>query len=92
MALGRPKTALVLSPQHRGQLESLASSRSLPAGLVTRARIVLMSTAGIDNQEIARQLRTTKATVGKWRRFGVAASSGSAHISKKPSGFFPTPF
>jgi Homeodomain-like domain-containing protein len=68
MAMGRPKAALVLNMQQREQLEGLASSRSLPAGLVTRARIVLMSAAGSNNQEIARQLRTTKATVGKWRR------------------------
>jgi hypothetical protein len=32
--MGRPKAALVLSPEQRAQLESMASSRSLPAGLV----------------------------------------------------------
>src|SRR5216684_4623143 len=32
MAMGRPKAALVLSPERRAQLESMASSRSLPAG------------------------------------------------------------
>jgi putative transposase len=61
MALGRPKAVLVLSAQQREQLERLASSRSLPAGLVARARMILMSAAGIDNQEIARQLRITQA-------------------------------
>ena len=45
MAMGRPKAALVLSPEQRAQLESMASSRSLPAGLVTRVRIVLLSAA-----------------------------------------------
>ena len=45
MAMGRPKAALVLSPEQRAQLESMASSRSLPAGLVTRVRIVLLSGA-----------------------------------------------
>ena len=38
---GRPKAALVLSPQQREQLEGMANSRSLPAGLVIRVRIVL---------------------------------------------------
>ncbi|MGC2193087.1 MAG: IS630 family transposase, partial [Terriglobales bacterium] len=33
MAMGRPKAVLVLSPEQRAQLESMASSRSLPAGL-----------------------------------------------------------
>ena len=46
MAMGRPKAALVLSPEQRAQLESMASSRSLPAGLGTRVRIVLLSAAG----------------------------------------------
>ena len=35
MAMGRPKAALVLDTELREQLESLANSRSLPAGLVT---------------------------------------------------------
>jgi putative transposase len=33
MAMGRPKAALVLRPEQREQLEGMASSRSLPAGL-----------------------------------------------------------
>jgi len=36
MVMGRPKAALVLSPAQREQLERMASSRSLPAGLVIR--------------------------------------------------------
>jgi len=46
MAMGRPKAELVLSVGQREQLESLANSRSLPAGLVMRARIILLSAAG----------------------------------------------
>jgi hypothetical protein len=34
MAMGRPKSTLVLDSELREQLESLANSRSLPAGLV----------------------------------------------------------
>ena len=68
MAMGRPKAALVLSAEQRAQLEGLASSRSLPAGLVSRVRIILMSASGKTNQQIARQLGLTNATVGKWRR------------------------
>src|SRR5713101_6712451 len=69
MAMGRPKAQLVLRPEQHEQLESLASSRSLPAGLVSRARIILLSASGKTNMQIARQLGLTKATVGKWRRF-----------------------
>lgn len=53
VSLGRPKAALALNAQQREHLESLASSRSLPAGLVVRTRIILTSAAGINNQEIA---------------------------------------
>jgi len=53
MAMGRPKAVLVLSPQQREQLEGLANSRSLPAGLVSRARIILLSASGKTNQQIA---------------------------------------
>ena len=65
MARGRPKAALVLSPEQRAQLESMAGSRSLPAGLVTRVRIVLLSASGKTNQQIARQFELTNGTVGK---------------------------
>src|SRR5258708_19508277 len=68
MAMGRPKAALVLNPQQRERLESLASSRSLPAGLVRRARIILLSAAGKTNMQIAPQMGLTNATVGNWRR------------------------
>jgi transposase len=68
MAMGRPKAVLVLNPQQREQLESLASSRSLPAGLVRRAKIILLSASGKTNLQIARQMGLTNATVGKWRR------------------------
>ncbi len=84
MALGRPKAVLVLSAQQREQLESLASSRSLPAGLVARARMILMSAAGINNQEIARQLRTTQAMVGKWRRRFLERDVAGLHDQLRP--------
>src|SRR2546427_11507383 len=67
MAIGRPKALLVLDAELREQLESLANSRSLPAGLVRRAKIILLSASGKTNVEIARQLETSKVTVSLWR-------------------------
>src|SRR5258707_4432391 len=67
MAMGRPKAVLVLDAELREQLESLANSRSLPAGLVRRAKIILLSASGKTNVEIARQLETSKVTVSLWR-------------------------
>ena len=68
MPMGRPKATLVLDSELREQLESLANSRSLPAGLVRRAKIILLSAAGKTNREIAPQLETSTNTVGLWRR------------------------
>jgi putative transposase len=58
---------LVLDTELREQLESLANSRSLPAGLVRRAKIILLSASGKTNREVARQLETSKVTVSLWR-------------------------
>src|SRR5260221_6800370 len=66
MAMGRPKAVLVLDAELREQLESLANSRSLPAGLVRRAKIILLSASGKTNREIALQLETSKVTVSLW--------------------------
>jgi len=68
MRTGRPKANLVLSNEERAQLVSFARSRSLPAALSHRARIVLSSAQGEANKSIAERLKVHKATVGKWRR------------------------
>src|SRR5215208_4341558 len=68
MPTGRPKTILHLNDDEREQLRSLAVSRTLPNGLVSRARLILWSAEGQSNTEIAKRLRCTKATVGKWRQ------------------------
>ncbi|MEO6983241.1 MAG: hypothetical protein ABI072_09020 [Edaphobacter sp.] len=43
-----------------------AASRCLPDALVGGARLVLWAVSNIANQEIARRLGWSKATVGKW--------------------------
>jgi len=67
MRTGRPKVELLLTDEERSQLQSFARSRSLPAALSNRARIVLNSADVEPNKAIAERLRLTKATVGKWR-------------------------
>ena len=84
MAMGRPKAVLVLSPQQREQLERLASSRSLPAGLVRRAKIVLLSASGKTNMQIARQMGLTNATVGKWRQRFLEQDVSGLHDELRP--------
>ncbi|TWC30545.1 transposase [Pseudomonas sp. SJZ079] len=67
MRNGRPKPLLELTDAEAAQLQSFARSRSLPASLCQRARIVLASASGESNTDIAVHLGLSKATVGKWR-------------------------
>src|SRR5579864_5255853 len=84
MTLGRPKAALILNAQQREQLENLASSRSLPAGLVSRAKIILLSASGKTNLQIARQLGISNATAGKWRRRFLKDDVAGLHDELRP--------
>src|SRR5881409_899219 len=68
MRTGRPKDSLVLSAAEQQALTALAHrARSAPA-VARRARIIVAAAQGHDNQTVARRLRTTPGTVGKWRQ------------------------
>src|SRR5713101_3842657 len=84
MAMGRPKSTLVLDSELREQLESLANSRSLPAGLVRRAKIILLSASGKNDREIAPQLETSRNTVGLWRRRFLAQGVSGLYDELRP--------
>jgi len=84
MRRGRPKSELALSGEEREQLEALVRSRSLPAGLVRRARIVLQAAAGEANSAIAKRLKLNEATVGKWRRRFVTHRLQGLHDELRP--------
>ena len=49
MPMGRPKSPLVLAPEENAQLRAVATSRSLPHGLVIRATIILRSASGMSH-------------------------------------------
>jgi len=84
MAMGRQKTSLVLDREICEQLESFAHSRSLPAGLVRRAKIILLSAEGNTNVEIAQQLETSKNTVSLWRRRFLAQGIAGLYDELRP--------
>ena len=65
---GRIAAEVVLSKDEREQLKAFAHARSLAHAQVVRARIVLMAADRLTNTVIAQKLRTSRETVGKWRR------------------------
>ena len=64
---GRPLKPLEVSQSAREELESLERKRSLPAGLVQRAEIVLFCAQGLSNRSVAEKVGVSRQTVGKWR-------------------------
>jgi hypothetical protein len=89
--MGRRKATLVLDSELREQLEGLANSRSLPVGLVRRAKIILLSASGKTNREIARQLETEQghrgpvaATILGKRGIGKIFATSSFTLPKVP--------
>jgi transposase len=82
MAIGRPKPSLVLTPDERRELESLAHrSRTAPA-VARRARLVLVCADGHDNNVVARRLRLSPTTVCKWR---------ARFVTERVAGLFDEP-
>lgn len=73
----RPAPALVLRDGDREKLEGWLRSRSVRAGLVKRARIVLLAAEGESNQEIADRVGASRTTVIEWRdRYGARGVAG----------------
>jgi transposase len=67
MSLGRPRQTLILTLEEKQKLELIARRPKTSQSQALRARIVLACAEDNTHQEIARVLRTTPATVGKWR-------------------------
>jgi transposase len=65
---GRPKQVLVLVPADRERLERWARRPKTEQRLALRSRIVLRCAEGLDNDEVAVELRVNPKTVGKWRQ------------------------
>jgi transposase len=78
---------LVLTPEDRATLERWMARRKTAQGLALRAQIVLRCSSGSSNSEVARELRITNATVGKWRsRF---VTKGVAGLLDQPRSGAP---
>ena len=84
MRTGRPKTPLVVSREERQTLDSLAHRSRTAPQLARRARIVLACADGLDNKVVARKLRMTPQTVGRWRRRFVADRLDGLYDEPRP--------
>ena len=83
-----------LSAEERAELEEITKSRTLPAGDVFRARLILLLAEGLPYRTIEKRLDTTAPTIARWRsRFvqqRVAGLLETRHPGQQPSVITPT--
>ena len=80
--------SVVLSEDHRLELSRISQSRSLPAGYVFRAKLILMLAQGASYNSIKLRLGTTAPTISRWKqRFLAAGLDGldTSHPGQKPT-------
>src|SRR6266403_4301599 len=86
------RNLLKLNAEQKQELQRWAQSRTLPAGDVFRARLLLALAEGITYREIARSMKTSTPTVARWKmRFeqdGMAGLEGR-HRGSKPRAATP---
>lgn len=81
------RTALPITDQQSAELTAIAQSRSLPAGYVFRAKLILMLAEGASFNTIKQRLGTTAPTIIRWKeRFRAAGIDGldTYHPGQKP--------
>jgi transposase len=78
---------IALSEQQQVELSRIAHARSLPAGYVFRARLILMLADGVSYNSIKQRLRKTAPTISRWKQRSVAHGLDgwdTAHPGQKP--------
>ena len=78
----------MLSEDQHSELSRISQSRSLPAGYVFRAKLILMLAEGASYNFIKQRLGTTAPTISRWKqRFLAAGLDGldTFHPGQKPS-------
>ena len=84
--LGRPKKPIELTDRVRSDLEAITRSRTLPAALVRRARIVLLAAEGMYNTEIGKHVGLSGSMVGYWRKRFLAQGIEGLGDEPRPGG------
>lgn len=82
--MGRAAVSIDLSMSERDELEGLARRRRTAQGLARRVQIVLLAATGIENQEIAERLGTSKNTLCTWRRRYAASGLDGLYDEPRP--------
>jgi transposase len=73
----RNQSVLEITDEQRSELSKWAQSRTLPAGDVFRARLILALADGETYDEIMRSLHTTAPTISRWKqRFAEQGMTG----------------
>jgi len=73
----RVAPTIVLTDGERAQLQRLVRSRRTSVRLSQRARMVLLAAEGMQNKDIAQQLRVGRVQVARWReRYGQSRLAG----------------
>ena len=86
MAIGRPIPPLELTPEVRRDLVAWAGSRTLPAGIVRRARIILLAADGCNNKTVAERVGLSGTVVSMWRNRFLAQGMAGLYDEPRPGG------
>lgn len=80
---------IALTDEEKTELEQMTQSRTLPAGDVMRARMMLLLAKVTSYQEIQKRLDTTAPTISRWKarflRDRIAGLMEERHPGQKPS-------
>ena len=88
----REGVTVEVSAADRGRLEAIVADRNSRQKQVWRARIVLLTAAGLGTNEIMRQAGTSKVTVWRWQeRFMQAGVAGLMRDKTRPGRIPPLP-
>src|SRR5712692_3505002 len=82
------RNLLAITPEEKQDLERWAQSRTLPAGDVFRARLLLALAAGKSYRQIESGMQTSAATIARWRmRFEQEGLAGleARHRGSRPA-------
>jgi transposase len=87
--MSRKAPIIELTPEEITTIESWARSGKTEQRIAFRGKIILAANSGKANQDIAKDLKTTVTTVGKWRRRFVESRVSGLSDSSRP-GITPT--